>query len=236
MVKEGDEHSWVEGVGELPSLLLPGEMSLEELTANLSVGLRAESNPSSDGMLIVEGKGVYLKDKEGKYRLLNLAEAEWAGKAKLSESTKKLLTRYRPKVYGEELRKKRPKKKRRRVSEYRKKKRASHYQRTNPKRCEFESKRYRKKMADPYKSWVLYGELKKGYWNITLDEWLDHVWPVYSQHFVWIRRWTTKEPFSINNLFLQLRSEHSSKYIKNEDRLNPKGVIFDGRDIKGGRV
>jgi len=159
---------------------------------------------------------------------LSVADAEWKGTAKLSRATKRKLDREVSKRLAKRKAKRR---KRRRVPESVKRRKASRWQRESPLRCDYESKRYRRKMADPFKSWVLYGELKKGYWDITLDEWLDCVWPVYSKEFVWIRRWDTSKPFSLGNLFLQLRSEHPSKYLTRLERSRPAGVVLDTREI-----
>lgn len=209
--------------GPLPVLLPEGEMSLEELTEALSTTPKEEVRGK---LLVVAGKGVF-ELVEGKYRLLSVADAEWRGAAKLSEPTRRRLRRTEPSVKA----KVKKRRKRRRVPERTKKLKAQRWQRESPLRCEYESKRYRRKMADPYKSWVLYGELKKGYWDITLDEWLDYVWPVYSKEFVWIRRWETSKPFSLGNLFLQLRSEHPSKYLTRLQRSRPTGVVLDTREI-----
>ena len=212
-----------EGWGSLPLLLPEGELSLDELTGALSGVEKAQPRGK---ILVVPGRGVFEMDGSGKYRRVDLVKEEWTGKVKLSEPTRRRLRKSEA-----SLKKPKLKKTKRRVPLWRKKRRASKWQRESPLRCEYESKRYRRKMADPFKSWVLYGELKKGYWDITLDEWLDVVWPVYSKEFVWIRRWDTSKPFSLGNLFLQLRSEHPSKYLTRLERSRPTGVVLDTRKV-----
>lgn len=219
MDKTQQEPLYEDGLGgSLPLLLPEGEMSLDELTEALTATPKEEVRGK---LLVVPGRGVF-ELVDGKYRKIDLVKEEWSGKVKLSEPTKRRLRKTEKSV-----RKVVKKKTKRRVPLWRKKRRASKWQRESPLRCEYESKRYRRKMADPFKSWVLYGELKKGYWDITLDEWLEYVWPVYSKEFVWIRRWETSKPFSLGNLFLQLRSEHPSKYLTRLQRSRPTGVVLD---------
>lgn len=215
--------------GSVPSYHPGGDTGLDELLGALRGVQIGESTPPNSEMLVVPGKGVFLKDGKGKYRMVNLAEQEWQGKARLSKSTKKTLQRY--KKLGKEL----PtgKKRKRRKSSFVKKRAQARYQRTSPVACEFEAKRYRQRMSDPVTSWTLMSQLKaKQGWEITLEEWVEYVWPVYSKHFVWIRRWDTKKPFSLENLFLQLHSEHPSKYINYRQRLRPTGVVLDGAKIR----
>lgn len=214
------------------------EQSLEELLKELrNVDLKDSGSTESKPRLreevevkVVPGIGVLGVDIELE---------EMKGRVKLSKIHKrrKQAQEHRKKQWTKANRKVRAKKKMyKRQAKYAKKKR----QASRPER----SKVYRETLygSDPKASYDLICELqakRRVDWQITYEEWLEYIWPVFSTNYVYIRKCVSDRPMTLGNVWLQdrLACKSEGKHPGFRQReAKPQGVLFDGMELEMKRL
>lgn len=220
-------------MGEVGSVGSDLDMTLEELTEALR-GIGLGEVPEDLQPRLTDEVEVVLHPEKGVLGMDLLLE-EAKGKLKLSEATKRSMA-------AREYRKREAEKQRLREEKKRKKRlRQKKHQAAKMKRLkEANSKAYRlaKYGDDPRAS---YEQVKFNYglnhsdWELSYEDWLEHVWPVFSKNYVYIRRWSSDRPMTLDNLWLQDRlnckSEGEGPGVPRR-KPRPQGVLFDGMELK----
>lgn len=209
------------------------DVSLEELTEALR-GIEVGEVPEDLKPRLTDEVAIRVIPEKGVIGMDLLLE-EAKGKLKLSEATKRSMAarEYRARE-AEKQRLREVKKRKKRLRQ--KKHQAAKMKRLKP----IVSKEYRmaKYGDDPRASYEMakkMHELNFDDWELSYEDWRDHIWPVLSKNYVYIRRWSSDRPMTLDNVWLQDRlnckSEGEGPGVPRR-KPRPQGVLFDGMELK----